>query len=69
MHNIMKWNHGTVEPMPGGHSDIYWCKVKSGPTIFLKEGDESLCSLCGQRLFDDPNPHEFVGHIAFQKVA
>jgi len=63
----MKWARGTLEPQPAGHSDIYWCEAKNGPTVYLRKDDESRCKLCGQRLFDDPNRHDFVVHIKIEK--
>jgi len=61
--HVIKWARGTLGRHPAGYSDIYWCEAKNGPTVYLRKGDESKCQLCGQRLADDPNRHDFVVHI------
>jgi hypothetical protein len=63
----IKWEHGTMSRQPLGYSDIYWCKEKNGPTVYMGKGEEYRkayrCQLCGQRLADDPYQHDFVVHI------
>jgi len=61
------WPRGRLEGRPAGVSDIYWCYAKRGPTVYSGKGEEYReayrCQLCGQRLVDDPNRHDFVLHI------
>src|SRR5207247_4345789 len=62
-----KWARGTLGRRAEGYSDIWWCEAKNGPTVYLGKGEEYRkayrCQLCGQRLVDDPNRHDFVVHI------
>jgi len=63
----IKWTHGTLGRQPAGYSDVWWCFEKNGPTVYLEKGEEYRkayrCQLCGQRLADNPNRHDFVVHI------
>lgn len=53
-----KWKFGQ---QPTGHNDVFWCHASNSPAVFLNSGN--VCSLCGQRMVDDPNVHSFVVHI------
>ena len=57
----IKWARGTLGQQPAGYNDIYWCEAKNGPTIPVRN-EEVRCQLCGHRLVDDPNRHDFVVH-------
>src|SRR5437667_12858099 len=65
--HAIKWTRGTLGRRPAGYSDIWWCEAKNGPTVYLGKDEEYRkayrCQLCGQRLADDPNRHDFVVHI------
>ncbi len=68
----MQWSRGTLQQQPAGYADIYWCEAKNGPTVYLGKDDAYRegyrCQLCGQRLVDDENRHDFAVHIEAEKI-